>query len=79
MNLPLFIAKRIFTAEGEDKRHVSKPAIRIATAGVAIGQAGMIVSVCFVMGFKHTVQGKVKGCGGDMQVAESTTLQSSEQ
>ena len=79
MNLPLFIAKRIFTAEGEDKRHVSKPAIRIATAGVAIGLAVMIVSVCVVMGFKHTVQGKVKGFGGDMQVAEFTTLQSSEQ
>lgn len=79
MNLPLFIAKRIFTAEGEDKHHVSKPAIRIATAGVAIGLAVMIVSVCVVMGFKHTVQGKVKGFGGDMQVAEFTTLQSSEQ
>ncbi|MGI6222037.1 MAG: ABC transporter permease [Prevotella sp.] len=79
MNLPLFLAKRIFTAEGEDKRHVSKPAIRIATAGVAIGLAVMIVSVCVVMGFKHTVQGKVKGFGGDIQVAEFTTLQSSEQ
>ncbi len=37
------------------------PAIHIATAGVAIGLAVMIVSVCVVLGFKHTIRDKVIG------------------
>ena len=36
MNFPLFIAKRLYSDQG-DKRKVSRPAIHIATAGVAIG------------------------------------------
>ena len=79
MNLPLFLAKRFFSTENDDKHHVSQPAIRIATAGVAIGLAVMIISVCVVMGFKHTIQNKVSGFGCDIQVAEFTTLQSPEQ
>jgi len=79
MNLPLFLAKRLFSTENDDKHHVSQPAIRIATAGVAIGLAVMIISVCVVMGFKHTIQNKVSGFGCDIQVAEFTTLQSPEQ
>ena len=59
MNLPLFIARRIYSVNG-DKAEVSKPAIRIATAGIAIGLAVMIVSVCVVFGFKHAVSAKVK-------------------
>ena len=51
MNLPLFIARRIYSVNG-DKAEASKPAIRIATAGIAIGLAVMIVSVCVVFGFK---------------------------
>ena len=43
MNFPLFIARKIYGDKG-DKRKVSKPAIRIATAGVAIGLAVMIIS-----------------------------------
>ena len=49
MNLPLFIARRIYHDE-DDRRKVSRPAIRIATAGVAIGLAVMIISVCVVIG-----------------------------
>lgn len=79
MNLPLFLARRLFSTENDDKRHVSRPAIRIATAGVAIGLSVMIISLCVVIGFKHTVQHKVSGFGSDIQVAEFTTLQSSEQ
>lgn len=42
MNLPYFLAHRIY-AQNDDKRKVSRPAIRIATIGVAIGLAVMIV------------------------------------
>ena len=78
MNFPLFIAKRLYSAQG-DKRKVSRPAIHIATAGVAIGLAVMIVSVCVVLGFKHTIRDKVIGFGSHIQVADFLTLQQIEQ
>ena len=74
MNFPLFIAKRLYSDQG-DKRKVSRPAIHIATAGVAIGLAVMIVSVCVVLGFKHTIRDKVIGFGSHIQVADFMTLQ----
>lgn len=77
MNLPLFIARRIYSVNG-DKAEASKPAIRIATAGIAIGLAVMIVSVCVVFGFKHAVSAKVIGFGSHIQVANFMTLQTSE-
>ena len=36
MNLPLFLARRIYSNEG-DHRKVSRPAIHISTIGVTIG------------------------------------------
>ena len=47
---------------------VSRPAIRIATIGVAIGLAVMIITVCVVLGFKHTIRDKVVGFGGHIQI-----------
>ena len=67
MNLPFFIAKRIYSDQG-DKRMVSRPAIRIATIGVAIGLAVMIVTVAVVLGFKHTIRDKVVGFGSHIQI-----------
>ena len=72
MNLPFFIAKRIYSDQG-DKRKVSRPAIRIATIGVAIGLAVMIVTVSVVLGFKHTIRDKVVGFGGHIQVMNMLT------
>ena len=67
MNLPLFIARRIYSDEG-DKRKVSRPAIRIATVGVAIGLAVMIITVSVISGFKHTISDKVVGFGSHIQI-----------
>lgn len=78
MHFPLFIAKRLYNEQG-DKRKVSRPAIHIATAGVAIGLAVMIMSVCVVLGFKHTIRDKVIGFGSHIQVADFLTLQQLEQ
>lgn len=78
MNLPLFIAKRIYGDQG-DRHKVSRPAITIATAGVAIGLAVMIVSVCVVLGFKHTIQGKVIGFGSHIQVTNFVSQTETEQ
>lgn len=73
MNMPYFLAHRIY-AQNDDKRKVSRPAIRIATIGVAIGLAVMIVSVCVVLGFKHAIRDKVIGFGSHIQVAEYNAL-----
>lgn len=78
MNLPLFIAKRIYGDKG-DKHKVSRPAITIATAGVAIGLAVMIVSICVVLGFKHTIQAKVIGFGSHIQVTNFVAQTETEQ
>ena len=78
MNLPLFIAKKIYSDKG-DKRKVSRPAIRIATVGVAIGLAVMIVTVSVVLGFKHTIRDKVVGFGSHIQVHNVLTYNGSDQ
>ena len=77
MNFPFFIAKRIYSDQG-DKRKVSRPAIRIATIGVAIGLAVMIVTVSVVLGFKHTIRDKVVGFGSHIQVQNMLTFLSTD-
>lgn len=73
MNLPLFIAKRIYSAN-DARQKVSRPAMRIATVGVAIGLAVMLVSVSVVFGFKHTIRDKVVGFGCHITVANFMSL-----
>lgn len=78
MNLPIFIAKRIYS-DNDAHQKVSRPAIRIATVGVAVGLAVMIVSVCIVFGFKHTIRDKVIGFGGHITVANFMSLHGNDQ
>lgn len=75
MNFPFFIARRIYSDSG-DHRKVSRPAIRIATIGVAIGLAVMIITVSVVMGFKHSIRDKVVGFGSHIQVESFISAQS---
>ena len=74
MNFPLFIAKRIYFTDS-DRHEVSRPAIRIATIGVAIGLAVMIITVSVIFGFKHTVRDKVVGFGSHIQITNFVTQQ----
>ncbi len=67
MDWKLFVAHRIYRSK-EGKKEVSKPAIHIATWGIAIGLAVMIVAVAVVIGFKHEVRDKVVGIGSDIIV-----------
>lgn len=78
MNFPLFIARRIYGSQ-DNRRKVSKPAITIATVGVALGLAVMIVTVSVVLGFKHSIRDKVVGFGGNITVANFLSLNSSDQ
>lgn len=67
MNWKLFIARRIYKQQ-EGSRQVSRPAVRIATAGIAIGLAVMLVTVSVVLGFKQETRNKVVGLGADVLV-----------
>lgn len=78
MNFPLFIARRIYGSQ-DNRRKVSKPAITIATVGVALGLAVMIATVSVVLGFKHSIRDKVVGFGGNITVANFLSLNSSDQ
>ena len=54
---------------------MSRPAIRIATIGVAIGLAVMIISICVVLGFKHSIRDKAVGFGCHITVSDFLALQ----
>ena len=75
MRFNLFVAKRLFNDKG-GVRNVSRPAIRIATAGVAIGLAVMIVSVCVVLCFKSEIRSKVIGFGSHIQIINYESISS---
>jgi len=78
MNLPLFLSRHLYSAREANKKAVSRPAIRIAILGVAVGLAVMIISVGVVMGFKHTIRDKTVGFTNHIQVAEFRTFHTAE-
>jgi lipoprotein-releasing system permease protein len=78
MSLPLFLARRIYSDQGDHHKKVSRPAISIATAGVAIGLAVMIITVAVVLGFKHTIRDKAIGFGCHIQVVNFLAANSHE-
>lgn len=71
MNLEYFIAKRIHFQP--DKKNVSRPAVRIAIIGIAIGLAVMIIAVSVIIGFKSEIRNKTIGFGGHIQITNFDT------
>ncbi len=51
------------------RRQASRPAVLIATAGIAIGLAVMIVAVSIIVGFKSEVRSKVAGFGSHLRIS----------
>jgi lipoprotein-releasing system permease protein len=68
MSASLFIANRIFRSR-EGAKSVSSPAVRVATASMALGLAVMLLSVAIVAGFKKEIRNKVIGFGSHIQIA----------
>jgi lipoprotein-releasing system permease protein len=66
VSLEYFIAKRIHFQH--NKKNVSRPAVRIATIGIALGLAVMLISVAVVIGFKQEIRNKTIGFGGHIQI-----------
>lgn len=77
MNFPLFIAQRIYSTNGYEKR-VSKPAINIAMAGITIGLTVMILSISIAFGFKREIREKVIGFGSHVQIGNLNRTESYE-
>ncbi|MGM9819047.1 MAG: ABC transporter permease [Paludibacteraceae bacterium] len=68
MNFSLFIAKH-FHYNHDNTQFVSKPAVRIATTGIAIGLTVIIIAVSVIVGFKKEIQDKVIGFGTHIQIS----------
>ena len=77
MNLSRFIALRIYRSSDAGKQ-VSRPAVLIATVGVAIGLAVMIIAVSVIIGFKSEVRDKIIGFGSHIQISNSDAARSFE-
>lgn len=78
MNFPFFIARKIHNG-GDGNKQVSKPAINIATIGVAVGLAVMMITVAVVLGFKSSIRDKVVGFGSHITIANYLTFETSDQ
>jgi lipoprotein-releasing system permease protein len=76
MNVEYFIAKRIHFRQ--DKKNISRPAVRIAIIGIAIGLAVMLLTVSIVLGFKQEIRNKTIGFGGHIQLTNFDTNNSFE-
>ncbi len=75
MNVELFIAKRIFSSDGESQQ-LSQRIIKLALLGIALGLVVMILSVAIVTGFKKEISNKVFGFGSHLQIVNFDTNQS---
>lgn len=75
--LSFSLAHKIYSG-GDTKKSVSKPAITVATIGTAIGLAVMIISVCVVLGFKHSIRDKIIGFGSHATVTNASTSSNSD-
>lgn len=74
-SLSLFLARRFYQSAGDDKkRRASKLAINIATAGVSLGLAVMIVSVCVVRGFQNEISSKLSGFSSHITVLNDSSF-----
>ena len=67
MNTELYIAKKIISNKGGNNK-ISRPIIKIAIIGIALGLTVMIASVAIVTGFKNQIRNKVIGFGSHVQI-----------
>lgn len=72
-----FIARRLYRNE-QGSRKVSRPAVLIAQAGVALGLAVMLVTIAVSFGFKYEVRAKAVGFGSHLHVSNYEAGQSYE-
>jgi len=77
LNTPFFIAKRLIRAGGQAESNTisgTRPIVRIAIAGIALGLAVMIISMAIVTGFQNEITDKVVNFGSDIVITEYSNL-----
>jgi lipoprotein-releasing system permease protein len=62
-----FIAKKVLFGKS-GKSRMANPVIRIATLGITLGMAVMIISVMVVTGFRNEITAKVIGFGAHIRI-----------
>ncbi len=67
MRAETFIAHRLYF-ESATRQRTSRPAIRVALAGIIIGVAVMVITLCVVIGFKRTITQQVAFFGAHIQL-----------
>jgi lipoprotein-releasing system permease protein len=72
----LFIARKMLRGGFEKK--ISKPIVNLASVGIVLGVAVMILSISVASGFQKEVRDKVLGFGGHIQITEEFTNESQE-
>ena len=77
MNIDLYIAKRIFSAN-ENRNNLSHRIVNIALFGIVLGLVVLILSVAIVTGYKSEVGRKVIGFGSHLQIVNLDSNQSFE-
>ncbi len=69
MNFTRFISQRVIRGDRESR--ISRPIVRIATIGIAVGVALMILSLSIVKGFQKEVRNMVIGFGSHFHVVSN--------
>lgn len=67
MQFERYIAERLYFSQQTESKS-SRPAVRVALAGLIIGVMVMSITVCVVVGFKQTVTDKVVGFAAHLRV-----------
>lgn len=67
MNFHNFISKRLFRDQ-KKSRNISRPIVKIAIGGIALGIAVMILSLSIVTGFQNEIKNKVIGVGSHVNI-----------
>lgn len=77
MGYEQWIARRLMRS-GMDTLRVSRPVVRLAISGIALGFSAMIISVAIVKGFKQEIREKVIGFSAHVQISKFDANQSFE-
>ena len=76
MKLEYFIARRFSSAE--NRKYTSRPAVRIAVIGIALGIAVMLIAIAVIVGFKQEVSRQIIGFGSHIQILPQYSAQTTE-
>jgi len=70
LNTELFIARRLFSDKNSGQKFSGR-VVKLAVAGISLGLAVMIISICIIIGFQREVKGKVNGFASHLQIVSS--------